>query len=96
MKILENKGAIITGAGSRIGLSIALLYSNEGAKIVLTDIDEKDGNSKLNDIKFKGGEGIFVKADSSKTDDNERVVQEAILFHHHGNAKTICLSSDSH
>jgi NAD(P)-dependent dehydrogenase (short-subunit alcohol dehydrogenase family) len=78
MKTLESKVAIITGAGSGIGHSIALLYSKEGAKIVLTDIDEKGGNKTLDEIKSQGGEGIFVKADSSKPQDNERVVEEAI------------------
>lgn len=78
MKTLENKVAIITGAGSGIGRSIALLYSSEGAKIVLTDINEQNGNAVLNEIKAKGGEAIFVKADSSKPVDNERVVEEAM------------------
>jgi NAD(P)-dependent dehydrogenase (short-subunit alcohol dehydrogenase family) len=78
MKTLENKVAIITGAGSGIGRSIALRYSNEGAKVVLTDINEKGGSSVLDEIKANGGEAIFVKADSSKPADNERVVEEAM------------------
>ena len=46
MKLLENKVAIITGAGSGIGKAISLLYAVEGAKIVVSDIDEKGGNER--------------------------------------------------
>jgi NAD(P)-dependent dehydrogenase (short-subunit alcohol dehydrogenase family) len=41
MNNLENKVAIVTGAGSGIGKAVALLYASEGAKVVVTDIDER-------------------------------------------------------
>lgn len=78
MKLLENKIAIITGAGSGIGKAISLLYANEGAKIVVSDINEKGGNETVSEIKAKGGEAIFVKADTSKVDDNKNVVDQAV------------------
>ena len=78
MKLLENKVAIITGAGSGIGKAISLLYANEGAKIVVSDISEKGGNETVSEIKAKGGEAIFVKADTSKVDDNRNVVDQAV------------------
>jgi NAD(P)-dependent dehydrogenase (short-subunit alcohol dehydrogenase family) len=78
MKLLENKVAIITGAGSGIGKAISLLYANEGAKIVVSDISEKGGNETVSEIKAKGGEAIFVKADTSKPDDNKNVVDQAV------------------
>jgi NAD(P)-dependent dehydrogenase (short-subunit alcohol dehydrogenase family) len=78
MKLLENKVAIITGAGSGIGKAISLLYANEGAKIVVSDISEKGGNETVSEIKAKGGEAIFVKADTSKPDDNKNVVEQAV------------------
>src|SRR6476620_6424872 len=78
MKLLENKVAIITGAGSGIGKAISLLYAAEGAKIVVSDIDEKGGNETVSEIRAKGGEAFFVKADTSKPDDNKNIVEQAV------------------
>jgi NAD(P)-dependent dehydrogenase (short-subunit alcohol dehydrogenase family) len=77
MKILENKVALITGAGSGIGKAIALLYAAEGARVVVSDINEKGGNETLSEIKAKGGNGIYVKADTSDAGENEKLVQHA-------------------
>ncbi|RZS95449.1 SDR family NAD(P)-dependent oxidoreductase [Cecembia calidifontis] len=78
MKTLDQKVAIITGGGSGIGKAISLLYSSEGAKIVVSDIDEKGGQETIAEIIAKGGEAIFVKADTSKPEDNKNVVEKAV------------------
>ena len=78
MKQLENKVVIITGAGSGIGRSTALLFAKEGAKVVVSDISDTNGNSVVEEIKKSGGEAFFVKADSSKAADNEALVKQAI------------------
>ncbi len=77
MELLKNKTAIITGAGSGIGESVALLFAEHGARLVLTDIDEDGGNRVLNDVKGKGAEAIFVKADTGNPKDSEKVIGEA-------------------
>lgn len=78
MKQLENKVAIITGAGSGIGKATALLFAKEGAKVVVSDISEENGKSAVEEIKKNGGEAFYVKADSSKPEDNEALVKQAV------------------
>jgi NAD(P)-dependent dehydrogenase (short-subunit alcohol dehydrogenase family) len=78
MKLLENKVAIVTGGGSGIGKAISLLYSSEGAKVVVTDVDEKGGNETVTAIKAKGGDAVFIKADTSKPDDSKKSVEQAV------------------
>lgn len=78
MKSLESKVTIITGAGSGIGKATALLFAQEGAKVVISDINENDGQVAVDEIKKAGGEAFFVKADSSKPEDNEALVSQAV------------------
>ncbi len=78
MKQLENKVAIITGAGSGIGKATALLFAKEGAKVTVSDINVENGQKVVDEIKNSGGEAVFVKADSSSPEDNERLVAETV------------------
>lgn len=78
MKTLDNKTAIITGAGSGIGQATAELFAREGAKVVVSDINEKNGKAVADAVKKAGGEAVFIKADSASPDDNARLVAETI------------------
>ena len=75
---LEDKVAIITGAGSGIGRATAILFSKEGAKVVVADLSEEGGKETVKEIKNQGGEAIFVKTDVSKKEDVERMKNECL------------------
>ena len=78
MKLLEGKVAIITGAGSGIGKAAAELFAKEEAKVVVSDINEANGKSAVDEITKNGGEAFFIKADSSKPEDNEALVKQTV------------------
>lgn len=78
MKSLENKVAIITGAGSGIGKAGAVLFAREGAKVVVSDIDKKNGEGVVAEITGSGGDAHFIAADSSSAEDNARLVEETV------------------
>lgn len=78
MKLLNGKVAIVTGAGSGIGKATAVVLAREGAKLVVSDIAEKSGEQVAADIRKAGGDAIFVKADSSRPEQNEELVRQTV------------------
>jgi len=78
MNVLAKKVALITGAGSGIGRAIACLYALEGAKVVVSDIDEKGGYETGQFSLQEGGEAFFIFADTSKASDHEKLIEATI------------------
>lgn len=78
MKILESKIAIVTGAGSGIGREVAIKYAAEGARVVISDIDEKGGNETVAMLRKRGGEAVFIKSDASMPESNQSLVEETL------------------
>ena len=75
---LENKTALVTGAGSGIGRATSLALAREGARVVVSDINAEGAEATLSIIKERGGEGVFVHADVSKAADVEALVTGVI------------------
>ncbi len=78
MARMKDKVVVITGSGKGLGEAMALLFSREGAKIVIFDIDETAGQDTVEQIREKTGEAIFVQGDVSKADDAVRLIDAAV------------------
>jgi NAD(P)-dependent dehydrogenase (short-subunit alcohol dehydrogenase family) len=78
MGILDGKIGLVTGAGSGIGRATALAMVREGAKVVVSDVDDKGGAETVKMIADKGGDGLFVHADVSDPAQVEALVKAAV------------------
>lgn|SRR5574343_80610 len=73
---LDNKIAVITGAGSGIGKAMALLFARQGALVNVLDMDEKGGQETVASILESGGQAVF-----HKTDVSDQTAVKAIMEH---------------
>ena len=71
---VQDKVAIVTGGASGVGKADALLLAREGARVLLTDVNEKDGEAVEKEITAQGGTAVFLKQDISQEADWQRVI----------------------
>jgi NAD(P)-dependent dehydrogenase (short-subunit alcohol dehydrogenase family) len=75
---VEGKIAIVTGAASGIGRAIARALANEGARVLIADVDDEGGERAAEEILRAGGEAHFRHTDVSSSADVRAVVGEAV------------------
>ncbi len=78
---LANNVAIITGAASGIGRASALLFANEGAHVVMIDLDEERGIAAVRDVEGAGGAATFRCCDVSDAAQVEETVNDVLDTH---------------
>jgi NAD(P)-dependent dehydrogenase (short-subunit alcohol dehydrogenase family) len=77
MSRLQNKVTIITGAAHGIGRAIAELFAEEGAWVLVADVDRDAGEVVASGIRDSGGQAQFAFTDVTSQDDVERAVKIA-------------------
>lgn len=75
---LDEKVAIITGAGSGIGQASAILFAEQGARVVVVDWNTATGDETVTTIRQNGHEAIFCHADVSQAAEAEKMIQAAL------------------
>jgi NAD(P)-dependent dehydrogenase (short-subunit alcohol dehydrogenase family) len=75
---LKDKIALVTGGSSGIGRAAAQIFSREGAKVVIADINVEGGEETVRSISDAGGEAHFVKTDVSKSAEVEALIKKII------------------
>jgi NAD(P)-dependent dehydrogenase (short-subunit alcohol dehydrogenase family) len=75
---LSDKVSIITGGGSGMGRTAALMFASEGARVVVADFSEEGGEETVRLVRDAGGEAAFVRTDISSEADAKAMVDHAI------------------
>jgi 3-oxoacyl-[acyl-carrier protein] reductase len=74
---LEGRVAVVTGGGSGIGAAAALAFAREGARVVVTDVNEAGAKVVLEQIEKAGGQGLALRADVTQAADAQAIVERA-------------------
>jgi NAD(P)-dependent dehydrogenase (short-subunit alcohol dehydrogenase family) len=77
MKRLQDKVAIVSAAANGIGRAISKRFAEEGAWVLVTDIDETNGRQTVEQIRQQGGRAEFARVDIGSRDEIERAVKIA-------------------
>ena len=75
---IKGKAGVITGGSSGIGRATAERLAKEGAAIVVADLDEAGGAETVKRIESAGGCAVFVKADVTRLEDAQRMLDTAV------------------
>ena len=74
----KDKVAIVTGGASGIGRAVAMMFAQSGAKVVVSDVNDKMGAETVEMIRKAKGEAEYFRTDVSKSGENEALVDFAV------------------
>ena len=77
--LLEDKTAIVTGAGSGVGRASALRFAEEGASVVCADLDLERAKETVRLVEAAGGTAVADQCDVSKEDDVAATIAVAVV-----------------
>src|SRR5262245_26669981 len=75
---LQDKVAIVTGAGAGVGKAVALRYAREGARVIVAEIDEATGKATTAEIVASGQQAEFVRSDLARLEDIDALMKRAV------------------
>jgi NAD(P)-dependent dehydrogenase (short-subunit alcohol dehydrogenase family) len=78
MPEFAGKVALVTGAGSGIGRAAALVYAREGARVLVSDINEAGAQETVRAIEAQGGTAAAIRADVSRPEECQALVDRAV------------------
>jgi len=78
MGLVSGKVALVTGAGAGIGRAAALKFAEEGAKVVVSDLNGDGGSETVALIRQKAGDATFVRADVTAATEVEALIAKAV------------------
>src|ERR1700743_2516529 len=78
MTDMKGRVALVTGAGSGMGRSMAQMFAKRGAAVVVADINIENGRSTVEQVAKDGGEALFVRTDVSIEGDARTLVEATL------------------
>jgi NAD(P)-dependent dehydrogenase (short-subunit alcohol dehydrogenase family) len=79
MNRLEGRVAVVTGGGNGIGRACCERFAEEGADVVVADVQDERGEETAEAVRAHGRHAVFVHADATSPEDNEAVARRAAL-----------------
>jgi NAD(P)-dependent dehydrogenase (short-subunit alcohol dehydrogenase family) len=99
--LLQDRVAIITGAASGLGRAAAIRFAEEGARVLVADVNDEGGAKTVEQVGAAGGEAVFVHTDVSSASQTQAMAQAALdrwstidILYNNAAATTLCNDHD--